>query len=58
MTTFEIILVVVLAIWLIQYISWGIRVKNVIKNHKEVLMALHPGGPQGGTWPPGEVGFP
>jgi hypothetical protein len=58
MTTFEIVLVVVLAIWLMQYISWGIRVKRVIKNHKEAMMEQHPAAPQGGNWPPDEVGFP
>jgi len=58
MTTFEIILVIVLAIWLIQYLSWVFRVKHAINNHKSILEDLHPGGTGHANWPPDGVGFP
>jgi hypothetical protein len=62
MTTFEIILVVVLAVWLIHYIWWGIRVSKASKWDadcmKNLQQTFHPEGMPHGAWPPDGVPFP
>jgi hypothetical protein len=57
METWEIILVVILAIWLIHYIIWGFRAARVVTQHKRAIESVHPTGPPD-DWPPGKLDFP
>jgi hypothetical protein len=60
MTTFEIILAVVVAILLIHHIWWGIRASNAVTQHRKAMLARHPDTtiPVDPTWPPDELKFP
>ena len=58
MTTFEIILTVVLAIFLIHYIWWTSRTAKAVTQHKDVIEKLHPAGGPAGSWPPDGLKFP
>jgi len=57
MTTVEIVLAVLVAVWLVQYVSWGLRVKRAINQHKALMWELHGGGGRF-EFPPDSLSFP
>jgi hypothetical protein len=57
MTIVQIVLAAILAVWVVQYVSWGLRVTRALNHFDRSMRALHPGEyPE--PFPPDSLGFP
>jgi len=57
MTIVETVLAAIVAAWLVQYISWGLRVTRALNHHGGSMHELHP-GEYPAAFPPDSLGFP